>query len=171
MRKRILLILATIAAVAGFAIPASASSHLYETYNSTVYLGTVGTVLYDDAVTVNSPGRDLTLTNTGKTFSDPNALCPINGCPIYSFVLNSGFCIGDNNTYSEVEIRNCEGTLEQWALLGSSPTDNARWLNVAATNFYGFDQVLDGYSTTGLDIITCNYNSCPSGNFSRWSAV
>jgi hypothetical protein len=179
--RRIILTVLTIAAVTVTAImglvPANGSSrlrnvvHLHETYNGSMYLTTDGTSPYGLAETGLSPGRDLTLIDTGHTYHDPSGICPASGCEIFDMVLNSGFCLGSDNSYIEVEIRNCTDDLEWWAIKYPPPAVDDVFINVAASNALSSfgDQVMDGTESTGVPIYICTYQHCPKDTFTNWS--
>ena len=146
-------------------------SHFYETNNNTVYLTTDGTTPYGAAETGSAPGRDINLSDTGFRWVDPDGSCGSGGCEVYHLVLNSGYCLGPNNTYEVVEIRDCSSANIDWALKSPSPTIDALWINTAESDSVGHDIFLSGGRAKGLNIVPCGVGAIPCyGQYINWSA-
>lgn len=188
MRKIILSIMSCLALASGAfmavaPLPASAAtSHLFEEFHSSTYVGTSGTALYSQAVTVSSPGRDFTIIDTGwntlGAIGDSSPAICQSGCEIYQLKTNAGFCLATNNSFTTVELRDCS-TLNSgvnhydfWANTAGNFNDTW-WVNMKQTLDSTSTAALSAPSSTGLNVVTCDPNgqfaTCPSGYYSKWS--
>lgn len=191
MRNYIMALLAAVAVIVPLTTIASAApvhharssvlvthDHLFETFNSSIYVTTDGTALYSTAETGSSPGRDLTITDTGFKDTTDSPLCTQNSpCEVYQLVTNLGFCLGVNNAETKVEIRDCsphsggQTSATNWARPGSS-FDNTYWLNTLQSLDEFNSSVLNGGASSGQVIIACDPfagGTCAAGTYSKWS--
>jgi hypothetical protein len=176
MKQRIALAIAVIVGAISLAfVPSAASArsafHLYETNNNTVYVTTDGTVPYGAAETGSSPGRDLYLGSTGQNYSDPSGYCPRGGCPVYLFILGSGYCLAPDNSFTFLEIRDCTNAGAYWAVAIPQSGNGYEFINRAASNAASSTQFMAGDGSKGFQLELCGFTigiSCFSNLYTKW---